>query len=556
MSSVSRVRRGPRKIRGRYLVAAAASATLTVSAVFWMVDRPPSEAEALVSRFVDALDHRDVEAAASMTTYPNAASAAITQMFDGLAAGGQSTGDFDVTQYMDLSDDSGFFTLASAWNFGEGKDWKYNAQGSTKKLSVGWRIAWDPATLVPDLASGGSVRYTRTDAAPPLIFDAANNVLMSERTVNAVTLDPAQTGNPAASAEQLAGVIDVVAPLITPESLQAALVRAGGAPIDAVTLRDDDFAVLEDDLRAVPGVVVTSQPKLIVDDRRITSPVLDSLRDAWQAERDATAGWAVDSYTPDGVGQRRVGAQGPAGPDLHATLDPRVQLAAENAVVMAGTSASIVAVSVSTGAIVGVAQNSYANAQGDVAFGGTYPLGTAGELVNAVQIDRGDTSPEQAAATLGLGVRYSMPGLDAFTGAPADSNSAIDGIRHVSMPAGDAATTTPFGLAQMAASISRGSAPTPSIIVGQNAVADRSTEPIGPDAANRLREILAASSNSSGLDTFDGVQGFAGESGDDRFVLATSGDVAFAVYIEDADGGDQAVRMTGRLLQETANPVE
>ncbi|WP_179278211.1 NTF2-like N-terminal transpeptidase domain-containing protein [Rhodococcus sp. 15-649-2-2] len=553
---MSRVRRGPRKVRGRYLVAVAASATLTVSAAFWMVDRPPSEAEVLVSKFVDALDNRDVAAAAALTTYPNAATAALNQMFDGLSADGTSTGDFDLTQYMDLSDESGFFTLASAWNFGEGKDWKYSAQGSTKKLSVGWRIAWDPATLVPDLTSGGSVRYTRTDAAPPLIFDAANNVLMSERTINAISLDPAQTSDPVASTTQLADIIDVVAPLITSESMLAELNSAGGAPITAVTLRDDDFAVLEDDLRAVPGVVVSPKPKLIVDDRRITSPVLDSLRTAWQAGRDATAGWAVDTYTVDGSGERRVGFQGPGGPDLHSTLDPRVQLAAENAVVMAGTSASIVALSTSTGAIIGAAQNSYANEQGDVAFGGSYPAGTASDLVKAVQSDRGDDSGEDAAARLGLGIHYSMPGLDAYTGTPAGSRSAIDGIRTVSTASGDEATVTPFGLAQMAAAISRGSAPTPMIVAGQTAVADREAEPIGTDATNRLRGILADSSSSSGLDTFDGVQGFAGDSGDDRFVLATSGDVAFAVYIEDADGGDQAVRMTSRLLQEMANPVE
>ncbi|MDI9926075.1 MULTISPECIES: NTF2-like N-terminal transpeptidase domain-containing protein [unclassified Rhodococcus (in: high G+C Gram-positive bacteria)] len=553
---MSRARRGPRKVRGRYLVAVAASATLTVSAAFWMVDRPPSEAEMLVSKFVDALDNRDVAAAAAMTTYPNAATAALNQMFDGLSADGTSTGDFALTQYMDLSDESGYFTLASAWNFGEGKDWKYSAQGSTKKLSVGWRIAWDPATLVPDLTSGGSVRYTRTDAAPPLIFDAANNVLMSERTINAISLDPAQTSDPVASTAQLADVIDVVAPLITSESMLAELNSSGGAPITAVTLRDDDFAVLEDDLRAVPGVVVSPQPKLIVDDRRITSPVLDSLRSAWQEGRDATAGWAVDTYTVDGIGERRVGFQGPGGPDLHATLDPRVQLAAENAVVMAGSSASIVALSTSTGAILAAAQNSYANEQGDVVFGGSYPAGTASELLKAAQSDRGDDSAEDAAAALGLGISYSMPGLDAYTGTPADSRSAIDGIRAVSTASGDEATVTPFGLAQMAAAISRGSAPTPTIVAGQTAVANRESRALGSDAANRLRGILADSSRSSGLDTFDGVQGFAGESGDDRFVLATSGDVAFAVYIEDADGGDQAVRMTSRLLQEMANPVE
>lgn len=212
--------------------------------------------------------------------------------------------------------------------------------------------------------------------------------------------------------------------------------------------------------------------------------------------------------------------------------------------------------STSTGAILAAAQNSYANEQGDVVFGGSYPAGTASELVRAVQSDRGDDSAEDAAAGLGLGINYSMPGLDAHTGSPAASRSAIDGIRTVSTASGDEATVTPFGLAQMAAAISRGSAPTPAIVAGQTAVADRESKAMGSDAVNRLRGILADSSSSSGLDTFDGVQGFAGDSGDDRFVLATSGDVAFAVYIEDADGGDQAVRMTSRLLQEMANPVE
>ncbi|QCB52563.1 penicillin-binding protein [Rhodococcus sp. PAMC28707] len=515
---------------------------MAASLATWTLDRPNSGAESTVSDFVEALNDRDVEAAAELTSYPNAAASSISQMFDGLSAGGKSTSQFELSQFIDLDQDSGFFTLGSAWNFGEGKDWQYSTRGSAKKLSVGWRITWEPDILAPGLVS--AVHYTRTDAPPPLVFDAAQNVLMSERTINAVSLDPAQMPDPAASAARLADVIDVVAPLITAESLTSELTAAPGAPVLAVNLRDDDFSVLEDDLRAIPGVVISQTPKLIAGDRRITSPLLDSIRDAWQLGRDATSGWAVDVVGADGIPARQVGFQGPGGPDLHATLDPRIQLAAEDAVVSVGTSASIVAIVPSTGAIVAAAQNSYANEQGQIAFSGMYPTGSATAMLDALQSGENPGTPTQ----LGLGVNYSMPGLDAFAGQRSGPGGSIDRIRSVGNER-SAESMTPFGLAQMGAAISRGAAPLPSIVVGQTAVADQSTDSIPPEALARLRKMLVDSAHAEGLDAYAGLTGFAGNSGDDRWFIANRGDLAFAVYIEDADGTDQAVKMSTRLIR-------
>ncbi|MGA9873881.1 MAG: NTF2-like N-terminal transpeptidase domain-containing protein, partial [Rhodococcus sp. (in: high G+C Gram-positive bacteria)] len=488
------------RVRGRYVVVAVgASLVVTTTAALWTLDAPPSEAEQAVETFVAALNDHDVQAAAALTTYPNAAAASLSQMFDGLAADGASTGDFEVAQFIDLSADSGFFNLESGWNFGEGKDWQYETRGTAKKLSVGWRIAWEPDVLAPDMPPGGAVRYVRTDAPPPLVFDSAHNVLMNERTINAILLDPAQMPDPAASAAQLADVIDVVAPLITADTLLSDLAASPGSSVLAVNLRDDDFAVLEDDLRAIPGVVVTQTPKLIAGDRRITSPLLDSLRNAWQANRDATSGWAVDVIGPDGALTRQAGFQGPGGPDLQATLDPRVQLAAEEAVVSVGTSASIVAIAPSTGAIVAAAQNSYANEQGQIAFSGMYPAGSAADLLAVDGLD---------AANLGLGINYSMPGLDAFTGQLPSANAAIDRIRTVGNETSQVAVT-PFGLAQMGAAIARGNAPLPSIVAGHTAVADKDAGSIPPAALAELREKLANSTRDEGLDAYDGLTGYA-----------------------------------------------
>nr|WP_245819691.1 penicillin-binding protein [Rhodococcus yunnanensis] len=521
-----------------------ASLALTATGAVWMLEKPPSEGAALIDDFVAALNDRDVQAAADLTSYPNAAASSISQMFDGLAGGGPPTGEFEVSQFIGLDDSSGFFTLASDWNFGDGKDWAYSTRGTAKKLSVGWRISWEPDILAPDLPGGGSVRYVRTDAPPPLVFDAAQNVLMNERTINAILLDPTRMQDPAASTARLADVIDVVAPLITAGSLQDELAATPGSSILAVNLRDDDFAVLEEDLRAIPGVVVAQTPKLIAGDRRITSPLLDSLRNAWQENRDSTAGWGIDVTGPDGSVTRQAGFQGPAGPDLHSTLDPRIQLAAEEAVVSVGTPASIVAIVPSTGAVVAAAQNSYANEQGQIAFSGMYPLGSAKDLLDVVRSGDSDNATQ-----LGLGVNYAMPGLDAYTGQIPSGNNSIDRIRTVGNETTDSAVT-PFGLAQIGASIARGAAPLPFIVAGQTAVADKTSDSIAPDALARLREMLQNSAHAEGLDSYGGLTGFAGNSGDDRWFIANRGDLAFAVYIENADGTDQAVKMSTHLIRE------
>ena len=298
-------------------------------------------------------------------------------MFDGLAA--KST-DFDVAQVMDLGSDSGLFTLDASWNFGEGKDWSYQSQGEVRDLSVGWRVSWDPSVLVPDLGNGRTVSYTRTDAAPPKVVDSTGTLLMNEQTINAITLDPATMPDPVDTTRRLATVLEPVAPLVTSESMLADLAANPGKPVTAVLLRDPDYAYLESDF-AIPGVVVVKTPKLIASDRRINSPLLDPLRTVWQANRDATAGWAVNLVEPNGFPIKQAGFQGPPGPDVAATLDSHAQLAAIEAVVSAGTPAAIVRDPPVGRRHSGCRTEQSAIEQGPIAFTGLRPAGGALDLV-------------------------------------------------------------------------------------------------------------------------------------------------------------------------------
>lgn len=537
-------------------------AVLAAALVSCVGQKSDASAQSVVSGFVQALNDRDAEAAAALTSYPNAAEESIQQMFDGLDA---EESQWTLAQFMELNGDSGFFTVDAAWNFGEGKDWSYYVDGGVKKLSVGWRVSWDPTLLAPALGHGRTVRYDRTDAAAPRVFDGTGHPLMAEQTINAITLDPASMPDPVATTDRVAKALEPVAPLVTGDSMRQELAAKPGEKVVAVLLRDQDYQYLENDLAGIPGVVVDKQPKLITTDRRIVTPLLDPLRTVWQMNRDATAGWAVNIVEPDGAMQQQVGYQGPPGPDIKATLDSGLQLAAENAVVSAGTPASIVAIRPSTGAVVVAAQNNQAIDQGPVAFTGLYPAGNSLDLVRqaaAVQagVQPGEVSDddlERAGRQLGIGLDYDMPGLDPETAVLTASQSGVDQV--MQSKNGTEPQVSPFGLAMVAASVARGSAPMPMIVEGQQATAKNVENALPVNVTEQLRTAMRDNVQrgpASFLKQYPDLMGIASGNDTDRWFFGSRGDLAFAVFVADADGGDRALKMTDLLMREMAKPVE
>ncbi|PTR23569.1 cell division protein FtsI/penicillin-binding protein 2 [Rhodococcus sp. OK519] len=537
-------------------------AVLAVALVSCVGDKPDASAQSVVSGFVRALNDRDAEAAAELTSYPNAAEESIQQMFDGLDAKDST---WTVAQFMELNGDSGFFTVDASWNFGEGKDWSYFVDGGVKKLAVGWRISWDPTLLAPALGHGRTVHYERTDAAPPRVFDGAGNPLMAEQTINAITLDPASMPDQVATTDRLAKALEPVAPLITGDSMRKDMAAKPGQRVVAVLLRDQDFQYLEKGLSGIPGVIVDKQPKLITTDRRIVTPLLDPLRKVWQANRDATAGWAVNIFDPDGAAQQQVGYQGPPGPDIKATLDSGLQLAAENAVVSVGTPSVIVAVRPSTGAVVAAAQNNQAIDQGPIVFSGLYPAGNSLDLVRTAAAAQAGVDPkdvsdddlERAGRQLGIGLDYEMPGLEPETAVLTASQSGVDQVmksKHGADP-----QVSPFGLAMVAASVARGSAPMPMIVEGQQATAKDVEGPLPAAVTDQLRNTMrdnVQKGSASFLKGYPDLMGVASGNDSDRWFFGSRGDLAFAVFVADADGGDRALKMTDLLMREIAKPIE
>lgn len=549
----------------RVVVRVALALITTAAVVFTLVscvfgDRSSSEAQALVQRFSELLDRRDVPGAAALTSYPNAAAASITQLFDGMAPG---TVHYELSQLIELDTSAAFFTIDAAWRFGPGKDWSYRVQGNARKFAVGWRIAWNPAVLMPGLRNGRSARLVRTDAAPPRVRDIDGKPLMDEQTVDVVDFDAAAAPDRAASATAIARTLEPVAPLVTAASILRDVDVAHGSPSTVVTLREDDFAVLERRLVRIPGVVVHQQPKLITDDRRISSPILDAVRVVWQQGRDATAGWAVHVVSQGDTVGRLAGNQVRPGPDLTATLDQRLQLAAEAAVAGVGNAASVVAIRPSSGAVLAVAQNEAADTENSAAFATLYPAGRSLELFTAAakkqrQQDISIQDLQETLGRFGIGEHLVVPGSSTQTGRLARRQGPFEPVfnAHKSNPL----QVSTFGMAVAAATIAGGTTVQPMITLDKPAASDAPAVPgVTLDRVRAAqRESMAAPAVARVLRNLPGVVGYAASAGDDQWFIGSRGDLAFAVHLGDAAdyGTDAATKTAARMLRAFGRPAK
>ncbi|ORL84922.1 penicillin-binding transpeptidase domain-containing protein [Prescottella equi] len=543
-------------------------------------------------RFADALSSGDVQAAADLTSDPAAASTAITAMLDGLNAQGRS---FTVSENGDA------FTLAADWSFGDGKQWQYSTEGRVD----GDVIAWDPAVLAPGLAAGSTVRFTPTSGTPAEVRASDGQPIMTQQVVTLVDVQaPADTA-------ALARLLNPIVPTITAESLGADLGKSDGKPITAVALREQDVEAVRDQLAAVPGVELVQQTRLLTVDRALSSPVLADLTTVWQAQQDESAGWAVQLVNADGTARRLAGQDAAPVPDIDTTLDLRLQTRAEDALASVPQPAAIVALRPSTGAVLAVAQNAPADAQGAIALTGLYPPGSTFKTVTtSAALQAGKVTPDtvlpcpgteniegrqipnddnfdlgsvplhsafahscnttmgrlavslppdalqQAALQFGLGVDYVTPGLTTVTGTVPTAQTPAERVE--SAIGQGAVTASPFGMALVAASIANGTTPAPTMIVGKPGVADRSVTPTPADVDAALRSMMRETVTDGTARTLADLPNLEGKTGTAEYGEGTrphgwfvgmDGDLAFAVFVAGADSSGPALEAAGRFLR-------
>ena len=561
----------------------------------------PDQPRSVAEQFASALTDDDVTAAANLTTDPAAASTAISAMIDGL---GKDEGTFTVSEAEQSGDNAGTFTLDAAWHFGEGQDWTYSTNGNASASGDQWLIEWDPALLAPDLRASTTLRYTPTTGAPPAVLDSAGQPIMEQQVVTLVNLEPA------ADTAAVAALVSPIAPTITADSLRSDLAAAAGKPITAITLRAEDLAPVEEQLASLPGVTLAPQARLLSVDKALTSPTFSGLSDLWQEGQDKSAGWAVQMVKENGSATTIAGQDGPVAPNIATTIDRTLQLGAENALAAVTQPAVIVALQPSSGAVLAVAQNSAADAQGPIALTGLYPPGSTFKTVttsaalqaavatpdtilpcpgtenvegrqipNDDEFDLGSVplhtafarscnttmarlavglpadALHNAALQFGLGVDYVTPGLTTVTGNVPDANTPAERVE--SAIGQGAVTATPFGMALVAASIARGDTPAPMLVKGQPGVADQTVTPTPAVVTEQLRTMMRETVTGGTATTLADIDGLLGKTGTAEvdggpahgWFVGIKGDLAFAVFIAGADSSAPAVQVAGTFLR-------
>ena len=130
-------------------------------------------------------------------------------------------------------------------------------------------------------------------------------------------------------------------------------------------------------------------------DKTLASPTFSGLSDLWQGGQDKSAGWAVQQVKQNGTVTTVAGQDGPVAPNIATTIDRPMQLAAENALAGVTQQAAIVALQPSTGAVLAVAQNAPADAQGPIALTGLYPPGSTFKTVTtSAALQAGVATPD------------------------------------------------------------------------------------------------------------------------------------------------------------------
>lgn len=559
--------------------------------------------------FADAIQRRDAAAAAGWTTDAAAATPVITAAFDGLGPDATAT----VTSRDDgasgASDDENRATLHYTWSLGPGRTLEYDAAVTATRVGDDWRVQWAPTALHPDLADGLRFQYSDDKNLLTPVVDRDGQPLLTWQTIGVVDLSRDHLDSAAA----LAAPLQQFAPTITASTIADQFATdAQASKVTVVKLREADLALVRDQLAAIPGVTVTEQGALLTADRTLSSPAIGGLQDIWQRTIDATAGWSVAIVDGDGRPTDELTSTPPGDTrPVRTTLDIRLQLLAQQAVAAEPRPAVIVAISPTTGGILAAAQNEAADAQGPIAFTGSYPPGsTFKTITTAAALDAGLATPDtpepcpgrvtvenrtipnddefdlgtvplttafarscnttmavlaeqlpadalpKTARMFGIGVDYVIPGLTTITGSVPDADSAAlkveNGIGQGTV------TVSPFGLAVAEASLGHGSTITPTLVVDEQTTADTPSETIPPAIVTDLRAMMAGTVADGTATELRDIPGLGGKTGTAEFGDNTSShgwfagivnDLAFATLVVGGDSSAPAIKITGDFLR-------
>jgi cell division protein FtsI/penicillin-binding protein 2 len=370
----------------------------------------PSAATAL-DGYLGALEDGDPEAAAEFTNGdPDLVADTIQANIDGLDG---ATLDAEVAEISDTGSDA-TAKVRMSWDVPEFGNFEYTNDALTLTLADDvWLVDWSSRAIHPALREEGQRLGTVEafeDRAP--ILDRDGEELVSLGSVVDVGVLPSEVEDVAATVDAIAAVTEV-----DPATLTKAVEAAGeDTVVPAITLREEDFAPVETELRAVPGIQLAGRETPLTPTRDFARALLGTVGPA-TAEQVKKSGGELDA--DDIIGQSGLSAaydeqlagkparsvvirdskgeqvdtleahEGEPGEPLETTISTGVQTAAEEAMAGVKGAAALVALEPKTGDILAVA-NRPTDEGANIAFTGQYPPGSTFKVIStAALLDTG-----------------------------------------------------------------------------------------------------------------------------------------------------------------------
>ena len=312
-------------------------------------------------------------------------------------------------------------TLGWSWDLGGG-DWSYTTRTTLTEDAGTWDVEWTPRTLAPGLRSGELLDVDNIEGERGDILGQGGVPLVTDRPVVRYGLDKSQVppSGWAASATRVARTLGV-----DPGRYQKTVVAFGPeAFVEAIVLRAEEALTRVDEgYGAIPGASAIQDAVPLAPTKEFAAPILGSVGTAtaenieasggmveegdnvglsglqlrYEETLRATAGVRVQAVASDGTERTlfRDGAED--GADLRTTLDPNLQLKADDVLAQHvaddGPDSALVAIRASTGEILAAA-NGPANNGFNAATAGQYAPGSTFKIAAALALLRSGLTSE------------------------------------------------------------------------------------------------------------------------------------------------------------------
>ncbi|KQR98835.1 penicillin-binding protein [Williamsia sp. Leaf354] len=559
---------------------------------------------AAAASFLEVFGGHRTDQAAARTDSPQQASTDIDAAWSGLQASAMTA----TAGRTKVSGDTATVDVTYAWTLPRAQTWKYTATLNMARADSGWQVRWDSTDIHPDLGATQRMSLESIPAPVGSVNESDGSSVLVPGTVYRVGIDAtkaAATGSVADSATQLASVVGRFVPKVSAQAIAEAATATSGT-YSVATLDRGQFDQVSDLLAAIPGVTSTDLADLVPTDPTFAPDLLGQVKKQVASDLDGKAGWRVLSLNANGATAGVLAEVDPApSPSVSISLSRSVQQAAQRAVDAASRfQTMMVVIQPSTGRLLAVAQNALADKVGPLATIGQYPPGSTFKMVtSAAAIGTGLSTPSttvgcpgevtigqrtipnydnfslgdvsmlqafakscnttfaklasemgpsdlaHAAASMGIGTRYDVPGIPVDSGsvpiAPELISRTEDGFGQGKV------LTSPFGLALVAATVAHGSTPVPQLILDRATTVSGPHPTISPDVIRQLRPMMRAVVVDGTADRIKDqgeVYGKTGEAevpgGSHAWFAGYRGDLAFATLVVLGASSDNAVAVT------------